>query len=100
MPTGRVFLLRPFPSSETYRNLKAHGEGVVHVTDDVLMLAKAAVGQAGPQPFFRATRVSGFVLSDACRYYEFVVREMDESGERVHIEAEVVHRAHCASSSG
>jgi hypothetical protein len=36
--------------------------------------------------------VSGFVLAGACRYYEFVVRSMDESTERVRIEAEVVHR--------
>ncbi len=88
------FVLRPFPTSETYRNLKVHGEGVVHVTDDVLVLAKAAVGQAGPQRSFRAARVSGFVLADACRYYEFVVRSIDDSGERVHIEAEVLHRGH------
>ena len=38
------FLLRPFPSSQTYRNLKAHGQGVLHVTDDVWLLAQAAVG--------------------------------------------------------
>ncbi|MFO0968092.1 MAG: DUF447 family protein [Gemmataceae bacterium] len=36
--------LRPYPTSQTYRNLKEHGEGVLHVTDDVLLLAQAAVG--------------------------------------------------------
>src|SRR5262249_13629254 len=58
-----------------------------------LLLAKAAVGQAPPQPSVAATRVRGFVLSGACRFYEFVVRSIDESGERVHIHADVVHRA-------
>ena len=29
-------MLRPFHTSTTYQNLKARGEGVFHVTDDVL----------------------------------------------------------------
>jgi hypothetical protein len=85
-------LLRPFPSSQTYRNLKCCGEGVFHVTDDVLLIAQAAVGMVEPvPPTFAASRVAGHVLADACRYYEFRVVEMDESQERVRIEAEVVH---------
>jgi hypothetical protein len=86
------FLLRPFPSSQTYRNLKARGQGVLHVTDDVLLLAQAAVGKAPSQPARPAERVTGFVLTGACRFYEFEVRSMDESQERVQIRAEVVHR--------
>src|SRR5436305_206661 len=85
-------LLRPFPTSQTYRNLKAHGEGVLHVTDDVLLLARAALGPVEPPPaLFPAARVSGFVLQDACRYYEFRVRSLDEREERVRIEVDVVH---------
>jgi hypothetical protein len=85
------FLLRPFPTSQTYRNLKAHGEGVFHVTDDVLLLARAALGPVQPPPAVRpASCVDGFVLQDACRYYEFRVRSMDEGQERVAIDAEVV----------
>ncbi len=90
-PDGRRLLLRPFPTSHTFRNLKAHGEGVLHVTDDVMLLARAALGEAPPQPARAAERVKGFVLTGACRFMEFVVRSLDESGERVHIEAEVVH---------
>jgi uncharacterized protein len=86
-----TLVLRPFPTSQTFRNLKAHPEGVLHVTDDVLLLAMAAVGQAPPQEAVAASRVAGFVLTGACRYYEFVVRSIDESGARMHIEAEVVH---------
>jgi hypothetical protein len=91
-PDWSGFLLRPFPTSQTYRNLKAHPEGVLHVTDDVLLLAQAAVGRAPPQTSRPAERVRGFVLPGACRFYEFVVRSMDESQERVQIRAEVVHR--------
>lgn len=85
------FLLRPFPTSQTYRNLKAHGEGVLHVTDDVLLLARAAVGPVEPPPALApAGRVRGFFLQDACRYYEFRITALDEREERVRMTAEVV----------
>ena len=88
---GRRFLLRPFPTSSTYQNLLLHGEGVLHVTDDVLLLAKAALGQAEVPAWKIASKVHGFVLKDACRAMEFVVRSIDDSGERIQIRAEVVH---------
>ena len=85
-------LLRPFPSSQTYQNLVAHGEGVLHVTDDVLLLARAALGKVeANSPHQPASKVRGFVLTDACRFYEFRVRSIDDSDERVRIDAEVVH---------
>jgi hypothetical protein len=91
-PDMRRFLLRPFPTSQTYRNLKDHGEGVLHVTDDVLLLARAALGPVEPPPgLFPAAVVRGFVLAGACRWYEFRVASLDASEERVRIEAEVVH---------
>jgi hypothetical protein len=33
----------------------------------------------------------GSVLADACRHYEFEVVRVDDSGERVTMEAEVIH---------
>jgi hypothetical protein len=90
-PAMRSFILRPFPTSQTYRNLLRHGEGVLHVTDDVLLLARSAVGEVDTVPAMHAAgRVKGFVLDDACRAYEFVVRSMDASTQRVTIEADVV----------
>lgn len=86
------FLLRPFRTAQTYQNLKMHREGVLHVTDDVLLLAQAALGPVEPPPpLFPAARVRGFVLRDACRYYEFRVLALDDSEERSRIEAQVVH---------
>ena len=88
----RRFLLRPFPTSHTYQNLLKHGEGVLHITDDALLLAQAAVGAVDPFPAVRAAeKVRGFVLSEACRFYEFKVVSVDASEPRVKIEAEVVH---------
>lgn len=86
------FVLRPYPTSQTYQNLCVHGEGVLHVTDDVLLLARAAVGALEPlPPLVAAAHVRGFVLEDCCRFYEFRVLGMDTSAPRVRIDAEVVH---------
>jgi uncharacterized protein len=91
-PDFMRFVLRPFPTSHTCRNLLRHGEGVVHVTDDALLLARAAIGAIQELPPTRpAERVRGFVLADCCRYFEFVVRSVDTTGERMSMEADVVH---------
>ena len=88
----RTFLLRPFPTSQTYRNLLAHPEGVLHVSDDVLLLAEAAIGQIPePPPHRPAAKVTGFVLTDACRAHEFRAASFDDSEPRVRIACEVVH---------
>ncbi len=86
------FVLRPFRESTTYLNLKERGEGVFHVTDDVLLLAQTAIGAARPPlPATRpAELVNGRILVDACRYYEFRVVELDEREERSTIVVETV----------
>ncbi len=87
------FTLRPFRTAQTYRNLQTHPEGVLHVTDDVLLLARAALGPVDPVPsLLPAHQVRGFILADACRFYEFRIVSCDARTERVTMEAEVVHR--------
>ena len=84
-------VLRPYQISTTYANLKRTGEGVFHVTDDVLLLAKAAVGEPAPLPaLVRAEKVNGLILADACRWYAFRVQSIDDSQPRSRIEADVV----------
>jgi hypothetical protein len=85
------FLLRPFRTAQTYANLRAHPEGVLHVSDDVLMLASAAVGRLDTPAVRPASHVRGWVLTDACRYHEFRVRSCDDREERSRLDAEVVH---------
>lgn len=88
------FVLRPYRASTTYANLKARGEGVLHVTDDVLLLAQAAIGaELDPFPEIRPARlVAGAILADACRHYEFRVVELDDRDDRTRIVVETVAR--------
>src|ERR1043166_8570631 len=89
----RQFVLRPYKTSQTYRNLRVVGEGVFHVTDDVLLLARTAVGRLVElPPLFQAHAVRGWVLRDACRAYEFRVVNLDEKEDRVRIDVEVVYQ--------
>ena len=84
-------VLRPFRTSTTYQNLKRSGQGVLHVTDDVELLARAAIGQLEPLPeLVPAEGVEGFRLADTCRWYSFRVRELDDQAERTTIVAERV----------
>jgi uncharacterized protein len=91
-PEMTHFTLKPFNTSKTYQNLKRMPEGVLHITDDVLLLAKAAVNAVSLFPKHQdAHHVNGYILSDACRYFEFRITELDDSQERVRLEAEVLH---------
>jgi hypothetical protein len=91
-PDLHRFILRPFRTARTYANLKLNGQGVFHVTDDVLLLARAAVGELEPPPpLVPATVVRGYILRDACRFYEFRVKNCDDRGDRAAFDAEVVH---------
>lgn len=90
---GRIerLVLRPFPSSQTAANLLRSRAGVFHVTDDVLLLARIVAGAlAEPPPARPATVVTGFVLADACRAWEFTVESVDDSAQRLRLEARVV----------
>ena len=86
-----TLLLRPYQTSTTYKNLKRTGQGVFHVTDDVEMIAHAAVGDLSPTPTIqRHEATGGLILSDACRWYAFEVAELDDTQERTLIECRVV----------
>jgi len=89
--------LRPFTTSTTYANLKRTNQGIFHVTDDVRLIAEAAVGQPDPLPeLFLATKVDGQVLAGACRWYAFEVEWIDDKNcdhnQRTTILARVVEQ--------
>ena len=85
-----TLLLKPYTSSRTYRNLKRHGEGVFHITDDVELIARATIGRVEP-PLNAAREIQGRYIENACRFYEFRVEELDDSEERTRIQCRVVH---------
>ncbi|MEX2174865.1 MAG: DUF447 domain-containing protein [Pirellulaceae bacterium] len=85
-------VLRPFRTSQTYQNLQRHGAGVFHVTDDVELIARAAVGQLDPPRLLPAAAIRGYILADCCRWFAFRVRELDDAAERTTIVCEVVDR--------
>ena len=89
------FELRPYASSKTLANLQRHGAGVLHITDDVLLLARAAIGQWSSLPQMQpATSITGQVLTDVCRWYEFTVQAIDTSQPRAGIRCQTVQRGH------
>jgi len=65
----------PFDSTRTLRNLRRHGEAVVHLTDDALLFVQAALGHPRPalQP---ATAIAGSVIRDVNAWREVVVTEI------------------------
>jgi hypothetical protein len=84
-------VLRPFPTSRTAGNLLHGRTGVFHATDDVLLLARVVAGALPALPATRrATVIDGFVLADACRAWEFEIDSVDDSGQRLVLEARVV----------
>ncbi len=86
----RRFVLRPYKTSTTYRNLKDRGEGVLHVTDDVLLIARAAIGILPTPETHPGTIVQGRILATTGRYHEFRVVELQDQDERTTIEIESV----------
>ena len=65
----------PFDATRTLRNLRVHGEAVVHLTDDVLLFVQAALGH--PSPAMRpASAIDGSVIEDANAWREVVVTEI------------------------
>jgi uncharacterized protein len=88
-----TLLLRPYQTSITYQNLKRTGQGVFHVTDDVLLLAQAAIGQPTPlPPLVEAKSADCPILADACRWYAFRVVSLDDRQARTEIHARVIER--------
>lgn len=78
---GETVLLRPYREARTWRNLQQVGEGVVNITDDVLVFAHCAVSSEIP-PHHAAGSGRRLVLDDVCSWKEFVVERNDLSEER------------------
>jgi uncharacterized protein len=72
------WLLKPFQSSTTFRNLRRTNRCVVHVVDNSLLIAQAVLGQANGYPAIHDQN-SGYVLEAANHWYALEVIEWDVS---------------------
>jgi len=101
-------VLKPFQDSTTFRNLRRTGSGIFHVTDDVELLAQAAVGHlrlqvhrqpATPQDAATsqssawyvqpAPEQTGYLLENCCRWFRFHVVAVDDSQPRARLECAI-----------
>jgi hypothetical protein len=94
------FVLRPYKTSTTYRNLKESGEGVLHVTDDVLLIARGAVGMLPTLPSRPSSMIRGRILLTTGRYHEFRVIALQDDQDRTRIEVESVSEGHLSELFG
>ena len=86
-------VLKPFAGSRTADLLAATPEGVFHLSDDVLLLARVVTGSlTGPPAARPATEVHGWLLADACEAFEFRISDADTSGQRARLTAAIVAR--------
>lgn len=84
--------LKPFATSTTGRNLITTGQGVVHVVDNVELIARGALGKWDEPPATRpADMIKGRVLEDCCSWFELQVDEIDDTTERLRITTSILH---------
>jgi len=71
--------LKPFRSSQTFKNLRSTSCAVVHVTDDVELIAAAAIGRVEPNSIVESVLGRWIKLVDCCRW--FAVQVVDWSDD-------------------
>ncbi len=87
------FVLRPFRTSTTWGNLLRTGRCVAHVTDDVELVARAALHLTETPPeLARTASGNGYLLASACRWYELKVdpTAVEQDSERPSLRCEVI----------
>jgi hypothetical protein len=87
------FRLHPFKSSTTCANLTRTKCGVLHVTDDVHLIAQAVIGKIEPTPELRPTdAIQGAIIASACRWCAFRVTGFDDTRDKTTFDGEIVER--------
>lgn len=90
-PGPTRFTLRPFYPSTTLANLQAVPQATFHTTDDVLLLARAALKESLPEPFALppcmplAPPATGYRLVDCCQWWSLEVLSIDAGSQRATI---------------
>ncbi len=93
-PVTRL-LFRPYAGSTTCGNLQRTARGVFHVVDDVLLVARGAIGSLESlPPLATIPEPYGQRLADCVRWYAFEVESIDDSREPLEMIARVTHEGH------
>jgi hypothetical protein len=95
-PDFQSLRFRPYETSQTGGHLRRTKQGVFHLSDNVELFARSAIGLPVATSSTPAESVTGFVLVSCVRAFEFEVDSIDTSRERHELTARVVkvhHRA-------
>lgn len=85
-----TFTLRPFCTSTTFANLQRTGVAVFHITDDVELLARAAIGRIETPPRFETIDAApGYALADCCRWFALRTKTSEIDPPRATFHCEV-----------
>ena len=96
-----MVLLRPFKSSRSFRNLKQVSEAVFHITDDVSLIARAALNDISPFPSMTSLQNSQMSrLTDTCRWFLMQVSSTDDDGMRATMDMQVIARGRVRDFTG
>ncbi len=71
--------LKPFRSSRTFQNLRDTGRAVLHVVDDVELIAAAAIGDVDPAGIVERLLDGWVKLIDCCRWFAVEVFDWSDS---------------------
>lgn len=86
-------MFRPYPGSTTCSNLERNRRGVFHVVDDVLLVARAAIGKLETlPPLAAAPELYGERLAQCVRWYAFEIESIDLSRQPYEMLARVTHQ--------
>lgn len=92
-PEITSLVLRPYKTTRTYHNLKRDELGVVNITDDVELIARAAVGRLDKSPKLVVHKdTKATILANCCRWFVFKVLNIFDQTDRTTIECEITHR--------
>lgn len=94
LAAGRLakITLKPFRSSRTFANLWHSGRAVVHLTDDVELMAAAAIGSVDPAAPVQPLLDHWHRLVDCCHWFAVEVEAWHDDRQRPQAVCRIVHR--------
>jgi hypothetical protein len=78
--------LRPFQTSRIFALLRSNPTCVFHVIDDALPIVRLVLGQE-PQVTFERSESGGWIIREACHWYQLEVQSWDLRTERSEAQA-------------